>query len=247
MKCSWRALAALTAALLVGGCTETISGTSTLAPSAGRVPAIKRALFDGAALAKLLDQPFQPYPRFSEFGGVDKLGTTWDEAKPADCIGVVHLMQRIAYGSAPVQETAAEMWVHKGDSVKADFVQEGIVELRTAADADALFARFAAQWQKCDGTTLMAPPTDIYGTDAISDVRVLDSVVAATVSMGSGPHSVLSAEPIGRALGVRGRFLVEVAVYFVPNTYPGDRGNADIGTTAVDLTHALMDRLSAVA
>lgn len=245
MKSRWRALAAVIAVLLASGCTENISGTATLAPNAGRVPAIKRALFDGTALAKLLDQPFQPYPRYSEFGGGDKLGTTWDKAQPADCIGVVHWMQRGPYGSAPVQETAAEMWVHKGDSVKVDFVQQGIVALRTAADADALFARFVAQWQKCDGTTLIAPPTDIYGTDAISDVRVLDSVVAATVSMGSGPHSILNATPVARALGVKGPYLVEMTVYFIPIYGPGDQGNGDINTTAIDLTHALMDKLGA--
>lgn len=245
MKSSWRSLAALIAVLLASGCTETTAGTASLAQNAGRVPAIKRALFDGAALARLLNQPFQPYPHYSEFGGIDKLGTNWDNGRPADCIGVVHLMQRATYGSAPLQDTAAEMWVHKGDSVKIDSVQEGIVALRTAADAGALFAKFAAQWQKCDGTTLSVEPIDVWGSDAISDVRVLDSVVAATVSMGSGPHSVLNAIPTARALGVKGPYLVEVTVEFMPIYGPGDAGNGDINTTAIDLTHALMDKLSA--
>lgn len=137
------------------------------------------------------------------------------------------------------------MWVHKGDSVKIDSVQEGIVALRTAADGGALFAKFAAQWQKCDGTTLSVEPIDVWGSDAISDVRVLDSVVAATVSMGSGPHGGLNAIPTARALGVKGPYLVEVTVEFVPIYGPGDADNGDINTTAIDLTHALMDKLSA--
>ncbi|BCZ23687.1 hypothetical protein MYSE111917_08480 [Mycobacterium senriense] len=115
MKSSRRALAALIAVVLAGGCTETTAGTASLAQNAGRVPAIKRALFDGTALARLLNQPFQPYPHYSEFGGTDKLGTNWDNGQPADCIGVVHLMQRGTYASAPIQQTASEMWVHKGD------------------------------------------------------------------------------------------------------------------------------------
>ncbi|WP_231117967.1 sensor domain-containing protein [Mycobacterium colombiense] len=209
------------------------------------MPAIKRALFDGTALAGLLNQPFQAYPHYSEFGGIDKLGTSWDNGQPADCIGVVHLMQRGPYGSAPIQHTAAEMWVHKGDSVKVDSVQEGIVALRTDADATALFARFTAQWQRCDGTTLTVEPVDVWGSDAISGVRVLDSVVAATVSMGSGTHSALNAIPTARALGVKGPYLVEVTVDFIPNSSPGDAGNGDINTTAVALTHGLMDKLSA--
>ncbi|GAB1811561.1 sensor domain-containing protein [Mycobacterium sp. MUNTM1] len=245
MKSSWRSLAALVVVLLASGCTETIAGTASLAQSAGRVPAIKRALFDGTALARLLGQPFQPYPHYSEFGGIDKLGTNWDNGVPADCIGVVHMMQRVAYVSAPLQETAAEMWVHKGDSVKVDSVQQGVVALRTDADANALFARFAAQWQKCDGTTLMVEPIDIWGSDAISDVHVADSVVAATVSMGCGPHGGLNAIPTGRALGVKGPYLVEVTVEFMPVSSPGDAGTGDINTTAIELTHALMDKLNA--
>jgi PknH-like protein len=245
VKSSWRSLAALIAVLLAGGCTETTAGTASLAQSAGRVPAIKRALFDGTALARLLGQPFQPYPHYSEFGGLDKLGSNWDNGQPADCIGVVHLMQRVTYGSAPIQDTAAEMWVHKGDSVKVGSVQEGIVELRTAADANALFATFTAQWQQCDGTTLTVEPIDVWGSDAISGVRVSDSVIAATVSMGSGPHGGLNAIPTARALGVKGPYLVEVTVEFIPIYTPADAGNADINTTAVDLTHALMDKLSA--
>lgn len=245
MKSTWRSLAAVIAVLLVSGCTETTAGTGGLAPNAGRVPAIKRVLFDGTALSKLLGQPFQPYPHYSEFGGGDKLGTNWENDRPAECIGVVHLMQRVTYGSAPIQETAGEMWVHKGDSVKIDTVLQGIVALRTAADADALFARFVAQWQKCDGTTLTVEPIDVWGFDAIADVRVMDSVVAATVSMRSGPRGGLNAIPSARALGVKGPYVVEVTVDFIPIYGPGDQGNGDINTTAIDLAHALMDKLGA--
>ncbi|OBG68434.1 sensor domain-containing protein [Mycobacterium sp. E3339] len=245
MKNRWRVPAVVIAVLLAGGCTETTSGTAVLAPNAGHVPAIERALFDGTALAKLLSQPFQPYPHYSEFGGADKLGNAWDDAQPADCIGVVHWMQRGPYAPAPIQQTAAEMWVHKGDSVKIDSVEEGVVALRSDADAAALFARFAAQWQKCDGTTLTVKPVDVYGLDAISNVRVADSVVAATVSRGSGQHSVLNAIPTARALGVKGPYVVEMTVDFIPIYGPADQGNGDINTTAIDLTHALMDKLSA--
>lgn len=233
------------AVLLASGCTETTAGTAGLAPDAGRVPVMKRVLFDGTALARLLGQPFQPYPPYSDFGGLDKLGFNWDNGQPADCIGVVHLMQRVTYASAPIQETAREMWVHKGDSEKVDSVQQGIVASRTDADANALFAKFTAQWRRCDGTTLLVEPIGAWGSDAISDVRVANSVVAATVSMGCGPHGGLNAIPTARALGVKGPYLVEVTVQFSPIYTSADQGNADIDTTAIDLTHALMDKLSA--
>jgi hypothetical protein len=38
--------------------------------------------------------------------------------------------------------------------------------------------------------------------------------------------------------------LVEVTVEFSPIYTQADKGNADINTTAIDLTHALMDKLS---
>ncbi|OBH78442.1 hypothetical protein A5682_19715 [Mycobacterium mantenii] len=129
-------------------------------------------------------------------------------------------------------------------SVKVDNVDEGIVALRSAADANALFATFASQWRHCDGTTVTTPPVDVYGQNAISDVRVTDSVVAATVSMGSGPHSMLTTIPEARALGVRGNCLVEVMVSFVPTSYPGDEGTGDINTSAIDIAHAVLDKLS---
>ncbi|OBH57556.1 hypothetical protein A5687_24300 [Mycobacterium mantenii] len=246
MTSRWCSLVALV--VLASGCTATTGGKAGPAPSsvphALTGPIIKRALIDGAGLAKMLNQPFQTAPKFSEFGGSDKLGSAWENAQSADCLGVVHMMQRGPYRSAPIQNTVSEMWDHNGTSVKVDNVDEGIVALRSAADANALFATFASQWRHCDGTTVTTPPVDVYGQNAISDVRVTDSVVAATVSMGSGPHSMLTTIPEARALGVRGNCLVEVMVSFVPTSYPGDEGTGDINTSAIDIAHAVLDKLS---
>jgi hypothetical protein len=121
--------------------------------------------------------------------------------------------QKSAYQSADVKNIAGELGRHDGPSVKADDVDESVVSLPSAADADALFAKSSAQWTACDGKTL----TVLSGTfvqNAITDVRVADSVVAATVSLGPGVHSILASIPEARAIGVRGNCLVEVEVSF---------------------------------
>ncbi|ORB37273.1 sensor domain-containing protein [Mycobacterium persicum] len=248
----WCSMAAgLLAVVLSSGCTATTGGKAGPAPDmathALTGPAIKQAMIDGTALAMLLNQPFQTAPKYPEFGGSETLGSAWESALPADCLGVVHMMQQGPYRFAPVQNTASEMWSHNGASVKVDDVYEGIAALPTAADANGLFAKFAAQWKKCDDTTLTMPTSTVYGQAAISEVRVVDSVVAATISLGSGPHSILTTIPQARALGVRGNCLVEVTVSFVPTAYPSDEGTGNLATSAVDIAHAMMDKVTALS
>ena len=51
--------------------------------------------------------------------------------------------------------------------------------------------------------------------------------------------------PQARAIGVKGNCLVEAEVSFIPFSYPGDEGSADTNTSAIDIAHAIMDRLGA--
>jgi hypothetical protein len=57
-------------------------------------------------------------------------------------------------------------------------------------------------------------------------------------------HSILASMPVARALGVRGDYLVEVAVRFFGNDDPPAQGSGDINTSAIDIAHAMMDRLT---
>ena len=69
---------------------------------------IKQVLLDGAALSKLLNQPFKAVPSFPPvFGGSEKLGDSYGSASPADCVGVVYMMQKSAYQSANVKRHRA--------------------------------------------------------------------------------------------------------------------------------------------
>ncbi len=251
MRNRWCWVVSLLAVLLATGCTATIGGKAGPAPTVAPRPltgsTIKQVLLDSAALSKLLNQPFQAVPSFPPvFGGSENLGDSYGSASPADCVGVVYMMQKSAYQSADVRDIARESWRHDGSSVKVNDVDEGVVSLPTAADANALFARFSAQWKECDGKTLTVP-SDTFVQDAITDVRVMDSVVAATVSLGPGAHSILASVPEARAIGVRGNCLVEVEVTFFGITYPSDQGSGDINTSAIDIAHAMMDKVSALS
>jgi hypothetical protein len=90
-------------------------------------------------------------------------------------------------------------------------------------------------------------PTDIFMRKAITDVRVVDSVVAATVLLSPNEHSILADVPQARALGVRGNCVVEVAVTFYGNVYPSDEGSGDVTTSAIDIAHLMMDNISALS
>lgn len=244
----WRWVVPLFAVFLAAGCTTTTTGKAGLAPNAVPRPLmgslIQRVPLDGAALSTLLNQPFQALPPFPPvFGGSDSLGDSDVSARPADCVGVGYLTQRNVYRSVEVKSVARVSWRHDGSSVKVDDVDEGVVVLPSAAAADDLFARFSAQWKECDGTTLTVPAS-AFGQRSITDVRVADSVVAATVSLRRGTHSILASVPQARAVGVRGNCVVEVAVTFFGITHPSDQGSADISTSAVDIAHAMMDRIS---
>ncbi|MEM6107232.1 sensor domain-containing protein [Mycobacterium sp. 050272] len=236
----WRA-APLAAVLLVTGCAAVIDGKAVPAPGAS----ITRLMLDGATLAKLLAQPFNSAPPFPpSYGGSEKFRSGWEDAKPPECIGVAFMMQKTVYQAAPVQDVADEMWTtDRHSDAQVDSVDEGVIAFRSAKDAGAAFARFTNQWQGCDGTTLVANSV-ISARNVISDVHVADSVVQARILMHPHEHSILASIPVARALGVRGKYLVEVEVRFFGNGNFAARGTADINTTAAYIAHAMLDRLA---
>jgi PknH-like protein len=236
MSGRWCSVAPLVAVLLATGCAATTGGKAVPAP----VPPIMRILLDGATLGKLLAQSFKTVPVFApSYGGSEKFGTAWEDAEPSECIGVVFMMQKAVYQSVPVKEVADEMWTNDGHSQQVDDVDEGVVSFSSSKDAAAAFARLSAQWQGCAGTTLIAHSVT-SARSVISDVHVADSVVGASILAHPHENSILVSVPVSRALGVRGNYLVEVAVRFFGN----DDAAAPESASAVDIAHAMLDRLA---
>ena len=125
---------------------------------------------------------------------------------------------------------------------------EGVVALPSAEQAQALFAKFPSQWQQCKGKTMTEQTGPISTTTVIGDVRVADSVVAATnTATATLPNMpALQPTPQSRAIGVRLNCLVEVEVVFFGDRRPSDPGTGDPDTSATDIARAMMDRVSMI-
>jgi hypothetical protein len=243
---------------LATGCATVVGGNARSAPRLAPRPlagqAVKRVLLDAGALSRILSQPLAADPLFPpRFGGAETLHDDGSRAS-TDCLGVAAMLQQSVYRSANVKDVAVESWSHPGMSAKVIAVKESVVALPTAADAGSAFAKFSAQWQKCDGTAVPLPGGVLMLTPQVADVRVTDSVVAATVSLEFGlPGSQSAAIPEARAIGVRGNCLVEVGVVFARSANRssggprGPRGSGDIHTSAIDIAHAMMDNVSALS
>jgi hypothetical protein len=123
---------------------------------------------------------------------------------------------------------------------------EGVVTLPSAAQAATLFAKFPEQWQQCKGTTTTEQTGPIKTTTAIDDVRLADSIVAATnTATAELPNMpALQPTPQARAVGVRLNCIVEVEVVFFGDRRASDPGSANPDTSGVDIAHAMMDKVS---
>ncbi len=242
MKCIARMAGALSAAALTVACTHAVGGTVRPAPGLKPRPlvgeTIKQVLLDETQLSNLFNQHFKTDPQSPpRFGGADQLFSGYPsdrEASPHDCVGVVVEFVNGIYQSSDIKNVAQETWWNADpyDQEPAVIeVQEGVVALPTARDADALFAKFSHQWRRCDGTTVTTyDQGKPFSTEHITDVRGADSVLTAT----KATH-LTSTIRHSRALGVRVNCLVEVDIaYFSDSDSPA----------AVDIARRMMDTIS---
>lgn len=238
-------------AALAAGCGTVVDGTAQPAPNLKPRPltggAVRQVLLDDAALSRMLNQPFVAR-KPPEFGGPEKLYARNEAVSPAGCLGVTAMLQKSVYQAAQVENVASATWWNNGEPAQVITVIEGAVALPSAAQAEALFGQFAEQWQQCSGTTMTEQTGPISTTNVISDVRVANTVVAATNTATSVLPNMpaLRPTPQARAIGVRSNCLVEVEVVFFGGRRPSDPGSANLDSSGIDVAHALMDKVSAL-
>ena len=256
---------ALTALAAVAvACSGVVEGTAKPAPNLKPRPlageTVKQVLLDGASLSRMLAQPFVAR-KPAEFGGPDKLDQRDAVSSPAGCLGVTSMLNHSVYQpdqAAPVKDVASESWWNNGEPAQVITVMEGVVTFASAEQARALFAQFSEQWQKCNGATTTEHAGPISTTNVVSDVRVAGpaespgpagSIVTATNTATSVLPNMpaLESTPQGRALGVRLNCIVEVGVVFFGGRRPTDPGSAKLETSAADVAHAMMDKVSALS
>lgn len=251
-------LSCLSVVALATGCT--VAGTARPAPNLKPHPVtgqpVKKVLLDDAELSKLLGQSFGSKNELpARFGGPEVLPPAFGAVSPANCVGVTSMMVQDAYRSGDVKNAARETWWNQRGPAKVISVAEGVVALSSAAGAATLFGQFAQQWRDCDGTTvtigrpsIIIDRPSIVLSDTISEVRVSESVLAATLSIDTQLPGLPSSgpRPEARAIGLRGNCLVEVEVAFFNSTRSSDEGSGDVHRSAIDLAHAMMDKVSAL-
>ena len=231
------------------GCGSVIAGTAKPAPNlkpkplSGRV--VQHVLLDGKALSRVLGQPFISRAP-AKFGGPDKLDQREAPPESADCLSVTAMLQKSEYDSADVTNVASVSWWNDGDPAQVISVMEGVVALPSAAEAQTVFAKFPEQWQQCKGHTTTEETGPISTTTVINDIRVLDSVVAATnTATATLPNMpALTPTPQARAIGVRMNCIVEVEMVFFGDRRASDPGSASPDTSAVDVAQAMMEKVS---
>jgi hypothetical protein len=254
MRGRWRFVALLVISMSAAGCAVAVGGTAQPAANLTSRPltgqAVNRVLLGGGSLSRILKQPLKVDSRFPpRFGGPGVLLHS-GSASPEDCLGVASMLQQGVYPSY-VKDVAVETWRHAAVSAGVTSVKEGVVSLPTAADANALFAKFSQQWQKCDGTTLPLPGKLFRLDGEITNVQVATSVLAATVSIGwtfSGSDS--ASIPAGRAIAVRNNCLIEVEVDFFDASKRSNRGSGDsdaaFNATAIEVARAMTYKVGAL-
>jgi len=248
----WRLAVLLAVVVSAAGCSAMVGGTarpaSSPAPRSLSGRTIERVLLGDTALSRIVKQPLNIDPHFPPlFGGPEALqGDT--SVWPVDCIGVAVMMQPSVDRFSIVSNGALATWRPDATSAAVTRVKEGVISLPTPADAEALFARFSEQWQRCDGETVPFAGGAFRLRVRISDVQVSASVVAATISMGLNlPIPDRPSIPAGRAIGVRGNCLIEVEVDFSHPSNSSLQGPGDISTSALDIAQVMRDKVNALS
>jgi hypothetical protein len=247
-----RTVVVLGIGLLATACTVVTGGKAQAPPSVEPKPligeAITQVLVGDHTLSRILNQPFVIDSRLPpRFGGPEALQHV-GSSSPGGCLGVAEMLHQSVYGASNVNDVAVEAWRHAARPAQLTSIKEGVVSLGTAAEAHALFARFAQQWQSCDGHTVSLPDAVFRLKAEIANVQVAPSVLAGTVliAFDSG-HADPTAIPAGRAIGVRGNCLVEVEVDFFNASARALDGSSITNATAFDIAHLMMERVSALS
>jgi PknH-like extracellular domain len=234
-----RTLMPLLVVLVAASCARVADGA--VRPARGLTPrpltgqAVKQVLLDDSELSKIVNQPFKGRAELPpRFGGRELLFPL--PASPRECGEVEFELHENSYGQSDIRGVAQETWFTATlKHVKVISVEESVVALSSAGAADALFATLTQQWKGCNGTTVTSDfPSGPGPTAVITDVRAADSVLAATVEAGNS-FPITSA----RAVGVRVNCLVEVNVAFFADHRPDG--------TAVNIAHAMMDKVSSLS
>lgn len=221
---------------VLAACTATVGGTAVRGAFALPVEQILPTVVEVSdAVGSTLDPGGFPVR-----GGIDVLpnGIRDDStASPIDCLGAAMPFMRVVYEKGDVREAAWQDFSRFGAGQTVSSVDAGVIGFASDAEAQRMFAAFAARWRACEGTTVTthARDADLYAT--ITEVRVQGPILSATILTGDSRDG--SRFPTEHALGVAEGRIVDVDVA-VTGSSPADRLAAG---RAVKLAEAMLEKV----
>lgn len=238
----------LMAVMVSAGCSHTVAGNVVAAPDLARRPlsaeAIQQVPLEGAELARILGQNLMRHDAPAA-GGLDQLFDAKAVVSPADCAGLAEVLQKSVYQSAEVKGFAAQTWLTNGEPGKVMLVEQGVVALPTAAQADALFGKFAQQWQGCAGGTVTEVSGPVITTNSVGDVQATDDLVTTTITqrVNAPDMPTLLPNKLSRAIGLALNCIIETQVVFFTGRHASDPGTADPDTSGAELVQAMRRKI----
>lgn len=153
MTPGWRtgaALAVMVLSLCTAACTATVDGTA-VRPEAGSPPAdgalteqdLPAVLLDGAELAGLLDSP--------DMEVVDEVAEMTDDSvdvSDPECLGALYSAEEPVYADSGYTAVLTRLASEPGD-VYDHWVEETVVLMPSAADAEGFVERSGRDWDAC--------------------------------------------------------------------------------------------------
>ncbi len=155
----WQPCAAACAAVLLAGCSVSVSGRAVTIGPLPEPPhrPVTELLPNDAELSTALGSPMRN--RYGgRSGGVEILPNGKADAAPLECLAVPSPAMRYTYEDAPVRAATRLTWATNTDTnyfPTPDFrTTTGIVELDTQASARTWYSQFSTQWRQCRGRTV---------------------------------------------------------------------------------------------
>lgn len=202
------------AALLVvvlAGCSTTVQGDAVrTAPNA-----VERALPTPVELSQVLNVPTQVNSS-PQVGGADVLRDDKDTVSPLDCSGIPHAGHRQTYQGAGVRQAARESWKTPDGTDVQTLVAVSVIELDSPGSARSWYAKTAAQWQKCQGVTMVERAPAFTFIENIDHINDSEGTLTAELSVSTSGGWVTPTTG-QRALTTTAQYLIDVESMDTPS------------------------------
>lgn len=204
--------AAVLLVVVLAGCSATVEGDAVrTVPSA-----VERALPTPVELGQVLNAPMQVNSSL-QVGGAGVLRDDKDMVSPLDCAGVPHAGHRQTYQGAGVHEAARGSWKTTDGTDPQTLVAVSVVEMDSPGSARSWYAKTAAQWQTCQGTTVTQRADTFRFIENIDHINDSEGMLTAELTASTSGGWVTTPMSGQRALTTTAQYLIDVEAMDTPS------------------------------